>query len=196
MLRVISQALLYGLLLCALAPGLALAEGKTVNLPGNMSITLPKNWQQQPEEQGAPVLIALGHDEKGESFGMVMVNQTPLSGQEEPLTQDKLPQLSAEEKAAFLAEMEANFRAEFSSENSPLQVKEIMDASIKNINGFNAASITASLDAGGNGVIVEADIIMFADRAIQLQGWCSAVHYAARGQEVKNIIASFVAGKP
>ncbi len=70
-----------------------------------------------------------------------------------------------------------------------------MDASIKNINGFHAASITASLDADGKGVIVEADIIMFADQAIQLQAWCSEVQYKARGSEVKDIIGSFVAGK-
>ena len=192
--RIIFQTLLGLLLLCVALPGACPAKGGAVQLPGGMSITLPDNWQVQPEEKGTPVLVAVGHDEKGEAFGMVMINQMVLPSGEEPLTQDKLPDLNAEEKAAFLAEMENNFRNEFSVKDSPFKLKEIFDASIKNINGFHAASITASLDAGGNGVILEADIIMFPDRAIQLQAWCSEVQYSARGQEVRNIISSFVAG--
>lgn len=195
MRRTIFQALFGVLLLCIALPTAGFAKGDSVRLPGGMSITLPDNWQAQPEEEGAPVLIAVGRDEKDEPFGMVMVNQMALSGEDEPLTQDKLPDLNVEEKAAFLAEMEKNFQAEFSGENSPFKLKEISDASIKNINGFYAASITASLDADGKGVILEADIIMFADRAIQVQAWCSEEQYAARGQEVRNIISSFVAGK-
>lgn len=195
MRRIIFQALLCSLLLCALLPIAAAAKNKAVKLPSGMSITLPDNWQVQPEEKGAPALLALGRDETGESFGMVMVNQTSLTDQDEPLTQDKLPGLGAEEKKAFLDEMKNNFQAEFSGENSPFKVKEIIDASIKNINGFHAASITAALDADGKGVIVEADIIMFADRAIQLQAWCAEAQYPAREREVKGIIDSFVAGK-
>ncbi len=117
--RIIFQALLYGLLLCAALPITVAAKSNTVKLPGGMSITLPVNWKVQPEEKGAPALIALGRDEKNESFGMVMVNQTSIPDQEEPLTQDKLPSLSAEEKTAFLEEMKENFRAEFSGANSP-----------------------------------------------------------------------------
>ena len=192
--RIIFKTLLGVLLLCLALPAAGLAKNSSVRLPGGMSITLPDNWQVQPEEEGAPALVALGRDEAGGAFGMIMINRTALPGEEEPLTQDKLPGLNAEEKAAFLAEMEKNFQAEFSGENSPFKLKEIRDASIKSINGFNAASITAALDADGKGVILEADIIMFADRAIQLQAWCSEEQYAVRGQEVRNIISSFVAG--
>ena len=195
MWRIVFRALFCAWLLCGVLPGAALAKGNVIKLPDNMSITLPDNWKEQPKEEGAPLLMAVAMDDKGQPFGMVMVNQTALSGQEETLTQDKLPALSVEEKAAFLAEMEENFRAEFSGEQAPLRVKEVLDASIKNINGFHAASITASLEADGNEVMLEADIIMFADRAVQLQIWCASVQYKTHGREVAEIINSFVAGK-
>ena len=195
MWRIVFRALFCAWLLCGVLPGAALAKGNVIKLPDNMSITLPDNWKEQPKEEGAPLLMAVAMDDKGQPFGMVMVNQTALSGQEETLTQDKLPLLNAEEKAAFLAEMEANFRAEFSGEQAPFTIKEITAVSIKNINGFHAASVEAALEAGGNGVILEADIIMFANRAVQLQIWCLAVQYAAHGHEVADIVNSFVAGK-
>ncbi len=195
MWRTILKGCLCGLLMCAALTGVAAAKGNTVQLPKGMSITLPDNWREQPGEEGAPLFMAAAFDEKNQPFGMVMVNQTEFSDQEGALTQDKLPKLSAEEKAAFLAEMETNFRAEFSGEKAPLRVQEVMSACIKDINGFNAASITASLDADGNGVILEANIIMFADRAVQLQVWCSSAQYAAHGQEATDIVNSFVAGE-
>lgn len=195
MWRAIFRALLCAMLLCSALPGAVQAKGNTVKLPGGMSITLPDNWKVQPKEAGAPLFMAVALDDKEQPFGMVMINQVELSGQEETLTQDKLPTLSAEEKAAFLAEMEENFRAEFNGEQSPLRVKEVLDASIKNINGFYAASITASLNADGNEVMLEADIIMFADRAVQLQIWCASAQYKTHGREVAEIINSFVAGK-
>ena len=195
MWRIIFRALLCVMLLCGVLPGAAQAKGNTVKLPGGMAITLPDNWKVQPKEEGAPMFLAVALDDKQQPFGMVMVNQVELTGQEESLTQDKLPALSAEEKAAFLSEMEENFRAECSGQQSPLQVKEVLDASIKNINGFHAASITASLEADGNEVMLEADIIMFADRAVQLQIWCASAQYKAHGREVTGIVNSFVAGK-
>ena len=195
MWRIIFRALLCVWLLCGALPGAALAKGNVVKLPDDMSITLPDNWQERPKEEGAPLFMAVALDDKGQPFGMVMVNQIALSGQEETLTQDKLPLLSAEEKAAFLAERKENFQAEFSGEQSPFKIREIAAVRIKNINGFYAASVEAALDAGGNGVILEADIIMFANRAVQLQIWCLAVQYAAHGHEVADIVNSFVAGK-
>lgn len=195
MWRIIFRALLCVMLLCSVLSGVVQAKGNTVKLPEGMSIALPDNWKVQPKEAGAPLFLAVALDDKEQSFGMVMVNQVELSGQEETLTQDKLPALSAEEKAAFLAEMEENFRSEFSGQQSPLRVKEVLDASIKNINGFHAASITASLEADGNEVMLEADIIMFANRAVQLQIWCATAQYKAHGQEVAEIVNSFVAGK-
>ena len=181
---------------CLLFPTALLAKGNVVKLPDGMSITLPDNWRVQPKEEGAPLLMAFGLEKDAERpFGMVMINQTPLSGQEEALTQDKLAGLSAEAKAAFLAEMETNFRAEFGGEKSPLKIKEILSTEIKDINGFHAASITAALDSEGNGVILEASIIMFADRAVQLQAWCSKAQYETHGKEVADIVKSFVAGK-
>ena len=195
MWRIVFRALLYAMLLCGVLTGAVQAKGNAVKLPGGMSITLPDNWKAQPKEAGAPMFMAVALDDKEQPFGMVMVNQVELSGQEETLTQDRLPALSAEEKAAFLAEMEENFRAEFNGEQSPLRVKEVLDASIKNINGFYAASITASLNADGNEVMLEADIIMFADRAVQLQIWCASAQYKTHGREVAEIINSFVAGK-
>lgn len=195
MRRIIFRALLCAMLLCGVLSGVVQAKGNTVKLPEGMSITLPDNWKVQPKEAGAPLFLAVALDDKEQPFGMVMVNQVELSGQEETLTQDKLPALSAEEKAAFLAEMEENFRVEFSGQQSPLRVKEVLDASIKNINGFHAASITASLEADGNEVMLEADIIMFANRAVQLQIWCATAQYKTHGREVAEIINSFVAGK-
>lgn len=192
---IIFRALLCAMLLCGVLSGVVQAKGNTVKLPEGMSITLPDNWKVQPKEAGAPLFLAVALDDKEQPFGMVMVNQVELSGQEETLTQDKLPALSAEEKAAFLAEMEENFRVEFSGQQSPLRVKEVLDASIKNINGFHAASITASLEADGNEVMLEADIIMFANRAVQLQIWCATAQYKTHGREVAEIINSFVAGK-
>jgi hypothetical protein len=196
MWRSIFKTLLAVLLLCAMLPvAVCSARGNLVSLPNDMSITLPSNWLIHPREPDSPVLMALGRDEKGEFFGMVMVNLAQLYGQEEPLTHDKLPELSPEEKAVFLAEMEKTFLTEFNGENVPFTVKEIRDASIRNINGFHGASIAALLDSDGNEVFVEAVIIMFADRAIQLQAWCSASQYEARGREVKDIVNSFVAAK-
>lgn len=195
MWRIIFRTSLCALLLCGVLSGAVQAKGNTVKLPGGMSITLPDNWKVQPKEAGAPMFLAVALDDKAQPFGMVMVNQVDLTGQEEALTQDKLPTLNAEEKAAFLSEMEENFRAEFSGQQSPLRVKEVRDASIKNINGFNAASITASLEADGNEVMLEADIIMFADRAVQLQIWCASAQYKTHGREMTEIINSFVAGK-
>ena len=195
MWRIILKTLVCVLLLCGVLAPAAVAKGNAVKLPGGMSITLPDNWRVQPKEAGAPLFMAVALDDKEQPFGMVMVNQVELTGQEDTLTQDKLPALSAEEKAAFLAEMEENFRSEFSGQQSPLQVKEVLDASIKNINGFHAASITASLNADGNEVMLEADIIMFADRAVQLQIWCASAQYKTHGREVAEIINSFVAGK-
>ncbi len=195
MWRIIFRALFCAMLLCGMLPGASSAKGNAVKLTDGMSITLPDNWKVQPKEAGAPLFMAVALDDEGQSFGMVMVNQVELSGEEEALTQDKLPTLSVEEKAAFLAEMEENFRTEFSGQQAPLRVKEVLDASIKNINGFYAASITASLDADGNEVMLEADIIMFADRAVQLQIWCASAQYKTHGREVAEIVNSFVAGK-
>lgn len=190
------RVLLCGALFCLFLPTALFAKGNVVRLPDGMSITLPDTWRVQPKEEGAPLLMAFGLEQGAEQpFGMVMINQTKLSGQEEALTQDKLAKLNAEDKAAFLAEMEANFRAEFGGEKSPLKIKEILSTEIKDINGFHAASITAALDSDGNGVILEANIIMFADRAVQLQAWCSKAQYEAHGGEVADIVSSFVAGK-
>ncbi len=190
------RVLAWGLLFCLAASTTAWAKDNVVKLPDGMSITLPESWKVKPKEEGGPLLLAFGTDGSGaQPFGMVMVNQVKLKAGEEALTQDKLGKLDPKAKENFLAEMENNFRAEFGGDKSPLKIKAIIAREIRNLNGFNAASIAAELDSEGNEVILEANIIMFADRAVQFQVWCSKAQYEAHGQEVKDIVNSFVAGK-
>ncbi len=189
----------FELILCgwllALLPGLALAEMRVMSLPNDMAIGLPENWRVAPPEPGGPQFMAVAMDKEDKPFGMVMVNQLPLGPEDESLTQDRLPQLNPEERELFLSEMEASLRQELDGGIVPLSIRTILNKEIKSLNGFNAASITAALDAGGNGVIMEVLVTVFPDRAVQLQIWCAEAHYQEHSQEMSEIVSSFKAGK-
>ena len=189
------QLILCGWLFCALLPATAAAEMRTMTLANDMSINLPDNWRVAPPEPGGPQFMAVAVDKEDKPFGMVMVNQLPLGPDDESLTQDRLPQLNPEERESFLDEMEASLRYELDSGIVPLSIRQILSKEIKSLNGFNAASVTAALDAGGNGVIMEVVVIVFSDRAVQLQIWCEEAHYQEHGREMADIVNSFKAGK-